>query len=260
MIDTWDPGQYLTYADERARPFVDLLARVEHADPRLVVDLGAGPGNLTVSLAARWPGAQVVGVDDSPSMVAAARRDHGGPVRFEQADLRDWTPPAPVDVLVSNATLHWVPEHLRLLPTLLGSLAPGGVLAVQVPGDFEAPLHVIRRELAATAPYAAHLTDLPNPRSHNPQDYLHALAPIAETVDAWETTYLHVLSGPDPVFEWTTGTGARPTLAALPPDLRESFAAQFAQRLRAAYPPESYGTVLPFRRVFVVARKAPAKM
>ena len=130
--------------------------------------------------------------------------------------------------------------------------------------------HVGRRRLdvllpggltgAAPARHTAHLTDLPNPRSHNPQDYLHALAPIAETVDAWETTYLHVLSGPDPVFEWTTGTGARPTLAALPPDLRESFAAQFAQRLRAAYPPESYGTVLPFRRVFVVARKAPAKM
>lgn len=253
----WDPDRYLRYADERARPFLDLMSRVDHPSPALVVDLGCGPGNLTALLARRWPGAQVIGVDSSTSMIAAARREHGRSVRFDQADLRDWAPPGPVDVLVSNATLHWVPDHRERLSGLLDALGPGGYLAVQVPGDFAAPLHRIRVELAATAPYAAYLSDLPQPGSHDPADYLAALTAPGVTVDAWETTYLHVLPGVDPVLDWVSGTSARPTLQALPSHLRRRFEAELARRLRAAYPRGPHGTVLPFRRVFVVARRGP---
>ncbi|MCR6030297.1 trans-aconitate 2-methyltransferase [Nocardioides sp. zg-579] len=251
----WDPDRYLAYADERGRPFLDLLARVGATDPRTVVDLGCGPGNLTALLRERWPAADVHGLDASPEMVARAR-ERGDGVRYDVGDLRAWRPDAPVDVLVSNATLQWLPEHLDLLPRLLDQVADGGWLAFQVPGNFEGPSHTLRRELAAEEPYAAHTRGVAVPDSHDPATYLDLLAGLGCEVDAWETTYLHVLRGPDPVFAWVSGTGARPTLQALPDDLRERFEEEFKARLRAAYPPGPRGVVLPFRRVFVVARKA----
>jgi trans-aconitate 2-methyltransferase len=252
MSHTWDPDRYLAYADERGRPFVDLVARIEADRPRLVVDLGCGLGNLTGLLARRWPGAEVVGVDSSPEMVAAAEGIQG--VRLEVGDLRTWAPPRPVDVLVSNATLQWVPGHLDVLPTLVGHLASGGWLALQVPGNFAEPSHTIRHELARDPRFADHLAGVASPDAFGPDIYLEALGSLGCEVDAWETTYLHVLTGDDPVFAWATGTGARPTLQALPDDLRAEFADEFRRRLREAYPPRPDGTVvLPFRRVFAVA-------
>lgn len=251
----WDPDRYLTYADERGRPFVDLVARVGTTAPATVVDLGCGPGNLTRLLAERWPDADVAGVDSSAEMIAAARAG-GGAARFDVADLRTWAASGRrVDVLVSNATLQWVPGHLDLLADLVASVVPGGWLAFQVPGNFGEPSHTIRAELAAEAPYAEHVADVDHPSSHDPAAYLDALTALGCTADVWETTYLHVLSGPDPVFTWVSATGARPTLQALPDDVRPAFEAEFRRRLAAAYPVRADGTVvLPFRRVFAVAR------
>ena len=255
MTHRWDPERYLAYAGERGRPFVELVARIDAGRPRTVVDLGCGPGTLTALLAERWPEAVVTGLDASPEMVAAARERADG-IAYEVADLRAWVdePGEPVDVLVSNATLQWVPGHLDLLPALVARVRPGGWLAFQVPGNFEEPSHTIRRELADEAPYAAHTRDLATPASHDPATYLSALAALGCTVDAWETTYLHVLTGEDPVFTWVSGTGARPTLQALPDELRAAYETELKRRLRAAYPPAPYGVVLPFRRIFVVAR------
>ena len=255
MTHTWDPDRYLTFADERGRPFVELVARIGAAAPRTVVDLGCGPGNLTALLADRWPDASVVGLDSSPEMIEKARSVDER-ISFDVADLRDWAPAAPVDVLISNATLQWVPGHLELLPRLVSSVAPGGWLAFQVPGNFDEPSHTIRAELASEEPFAAHTDGVAVPSSHDPAVYLDALAGLGCRVDAWETTYLHVLTGPDPVFTWVSGTGARPTLQALPDDLRPAFEAEFKRRLAAAYPEHEYGVVLPFRRIFVVAEVA----
>lgn len=252
---SWDPERYLTYADERGRPFVDLLARVGADDPGAVVDLGCGPGNLTALLARRWPGARVRGLDSSEAMVARARSDVRE-VDFELADLREWAAGDDrVDVLVSNATLQWVPGHLELLPALVDHVRPGGWFALQVPGNFDQPSHTLRDGLAAEEPYAAHLREVAVPSSHDPVDYLRALQGAGCDVDAWETTYLHVLTGEDPVFTWVSGTGARPTLEALPADLRPGFEETLRRRLRAAYPDDGRGVVLPFRRVFAVGRK-----
>jgi trans-aconitate 2-methyltransferase len=254
VTHTWDPDRYLTYADERGRPFLDLVGRVAAHRPDLVVDLGCGPGNLTALLARRWPQAEVLGVDASPEMVAAAQGVTGP--RFEVGDLRTWAPPRPVDVLVSNATLQWVPGHLELLPALVGHLAPGGWFALQVPGNVAEPSHAIRHELARDPRFASHLEGVASPDAFGPEVYLEALTGLGCQVDAWETTYLHVLTGDDPVFAWATGTGARPTLQALPDGLREEFSEEFRRRLREAYPARPDGTVvLPFRRVFAVAHR-----
>jgi len=289
---SWDPERYLTFADERGRPFVDLIAQIDaaaHATVvNTVVDLGCGPGNLTHLLTERWPQARVTGLDSSPEMIAAARRDLArrdlarrdlarpdlarpddvrrdgvGSLSFGVADLREWRPDAPVDVLVSNATLQWVDGHLELLPRLVEAVAPGGWLAFQVPGNFAEPSHEIRRVLADEAPYVAHTRSLATPASHDPAVYLEALAALGCAVDAWETIYLHVLStraDPDPVFTWVSGTGARPTLQALEAasaGLRGEFEKELKARLRTAYPASDRGRVLlPFRRIFVVAQVA----
>ena len=254
MPHSWDPDRYLTFADERGRPFLELVARIDADAPHRVVDLGCGTGNLTVLLARRWPQAQVIGIDSSVEMISAAPVGEG--VEFAVGDISGWTPDEPVDVLVANAALQWVPGHLDLLPRLVEQVLPGGWLAFQVPGNFDEPSHTIRRELAAEAPYAEHTADVAVPSAHDAATYLHNLRGIGCEVDAWETTYLHVLRGEDPVFTWVSGTGARPTLQALPDDLRPGFEEEYKRRLREAYPERDGAVVLPFRRAFVVARVA----
>jgi len=255
-LAVWNPETYLQFADERGRPFADLLARVGAVAPSRVVDLGCGPGQLTATLGTRWPTAYVQGVDSSPEMIARAAEHATDRVGFGVQDLRDWRPETPVDVIVSNATLQWVPEHRELLPGLVGALAPGGWLAFQVPGNFEEPNHRLLWELAQDPRFVEHTAGVERPASVGPADYLADLSGLGCTVDAWETTYLHVLDGPDPVFRWISGTGARPIRQALPAALRVEFETEYRVRLDAAYPAQPYGTVLPFRRIFVVAQRA----
>lgn len=253
-MTSWDPVTYLRFSDERSRPFFDLLARIEASAPTMVVDLGCGPGQLTARLADRWPEATVLGVDSSPEMITKAREHTSDRVRFLLADLRRWHPVAPVDVLISNATLHWVPHHRSLLPAFLNSLAEGGWLAFQLPGNFNEPSHTLLRELASEARFAPATRSVDWPAAAEPVDYLSDLAALGCRVDAWETTYLHILSGSDPVFDWISGTGARPVLEALDDDQRAAFVSEYKALLRKAYPAQTYGTVFPFRRIFVVGQ------
>ncbi len=256
----WDPEQYLRFADERGRPFRDLLGRVGAPSAGSVVDLGCGPGTLTRLLADRWPAARIEAVDNSDDMVQRARvelADLGPHAGVTLADLRDWSPSGPVDVVVSNATLQWVPRHLPLLDRFAGWLAPGGWLAVQVPGNFGEASHTLLAEVAARPRWRSRLAGVPRPAVEEPGTYLARLAGLGLTVDAWETTYLQVLPGEDAVLEWMRGTGLRPVLSALAdPVEREAFEAEYGQLLRGAYPRQPFGTVLPFRRIFVVAHRA----
>jgi trans-aconitate 2-methyltransferase len=266
----WDPGQYRRYAEERSRPFADLLARVRAESPRLVLDLGCGSGELTATLASRWPDAEVRGVDSSAEMISAARAlvapgaaaspcapaadGLGRRLSFTLADAATWQPGQPADVIISNAVLQWIPDHLRVLARWAGLLSAGGWLAIQVPANFDQPSHVILRELASSRTWSEQLAGVRlNRQAAEPTEYLDVLARAGCAVDAWETTYLHVLHGGDPVLDWYRGTGLRPVLAALPPGPAAAFSAEYGARLRQAYPAGPYGTVLPFRRVFAVA-------
>ena len=249
----WDPHVYLRHADDRSRPFVDLLARVP-GEPRSIIDLGCGPGHLTDVLRARWPDATVHGVDSSPEMIEAARARSDG-ASYEQADVATWTPPQEVDLIISNALFQWVPDRARVVRRLTDSVLPGGVFALQVPDNADAPSHGLLRELAAREPYARHTAGVQRVPPGPPEQYLELFAELGWVVDAWSTTYLHVLPGDDPVWSWVSGTGARPVLQALPADLRDRFVTEYQAALREAYPRRSYGTVLPFRRTFAVAQR-----
>ena len=253
----WDPAAYRRFGAERARPFFDLVAQIQAKSPRTVVDLGCGPGELTVALAERWPHARVTGVDSSPEMIERATA-LGADVDFRVGDLRDWRPGPDTDVLVTNAALQWVPGHADLLERWVRELPARAWLAMQVPGNFGAPSHRALREVARDERYAGRLPMLLRVAPVlDPVEYAARLTALGATVDAWETTYVHLLPtcrDEHPVLRWMDGTALRPVRAALDPAEFRAFCAALEERLASAYP-ESHGVVpYPFRRIFVVAR------
>jgi len=258
--DTWDAQTYDRYTDERSRPFFDLLARVGATDPAEVVDLGCGTGSGLAEMARRWPAAQLVGVDSSADMLAGVREElpASAGVTLIEAEAQTWVPETEIDVLVSNALLQWIPRHGDLLSRMAGWLAPRGWLAIQVPGNFDAPSHTLLRNLADSPQWTDRLAGVLRGADSvfDAADYFQILAGAGLSVDAWETTYLHVLSGPNPVLRWTSGTALRPVLAALSDADGTEFSAQYADLLRGAYPADRAGRVLfPFRRIFAVAHR-----
>lgn len=253
----WDPQTYLKHADERGRPFVELLARVPVTAPARVLDLGCGAGNLSAVIRDRWPGAEVLGVDSSAEMIAHAREvDPDG--QYEVADVATWTPDGPYDVIVSNAMFQWLPDAFEVITRLLDSVQDGGALAVQVPDNQEAPSHRLMREVAARPEFAEHTSDVRRFSRTDAASYLELFAGLGWIADVWTTEYLHVLPGDDAVWGWVSGTGARPYVQALPEELRQDFVEQYQAELRAAYPQRPWGTVLPFARTFAVATR-PAR-
>ena len=286
VTTSWDPDQYLKFEAERARAFHDLVAQVADRSPARVVDLGCGPGQLTATLARRWPAARVTGVDSNLDMLDAARpwaekAEYAGRLEFVHGGIEDWRPPVPVDLIISNAALHWVPSHVDLLPVWVReALAPGGALAFQVPAASGSAARAAIRSVASAPRWSGRLGDgsgsqrgvrraEPEPPSATivrgpvsergpvlaPEEYLDLLARAGCRVNAWETTYQHVLPGGDAVLEWFSGSGLRPYLDALAsdPEALAEFRGEVAAALREAFPPRPYGTVLPFRRIFVVA-------
>lgn len=253
---TWNPETYLRFADHRTRPGAELLGRVPLAKPRFVVDLGCGPGNSTALLDARWPGVRIVGVDRSPDMLARARA-RGLDVEWVEADAAAFRPDAPPDLIFANALFQWLPDHAALFPRLMTELAPGGVLAIQMPCNFNAPSHVLLAETAQEHPWAGRVADQVRLQPvAGPAAYYEILSPLSAAIDVWTTEYLQVLHGPDAVLEWVRGTALTPFLARLEDGEREAFLAAYRARLRAAYPPGADDTVLfPFRRIFLVAQR-----
>jgi trans-aconitate 2-methyltransferase len=254
----WDPTTYLRYGDERARPFGELLSRISADAPAEVVDLGCGPGTLTMHLPERWPAARVVGLDSSEEMIRSARA-LGSTIAFEVADVRDWHPSAAVGVVLANAVLQWVPGHDELLRRWATELTPGAVLAFQVPGNFDAPSHRAIRAVADRPRWQSALAGVLRGTESvlEPTAYVQLLSTAGASVDAWETTYLHQLpvAGPDhPVLSWVEGTALRPVRAALGDADWAAYRAELSAELTRAYPVHNGLAYFPFRRIFVVAR------
>jgi trans-aconitate 2-methyltransferase len=253
---SWSPQQYGSFEQERTRPVRDLVNAIEAAVVTRAVDIGCGPGNSTEVLAARYPGAEVTGLDSSPDMIGAARKRLPA-LRFDLAGIEDWDDPGPYDVILANAVLQWVPNHEMLMPRLLSKIAPGGSLAVQMPDNLEEPAHRLMRQVAAAVPWAEKLAGASGARAprRGAEWYYSLLRPHASRVDVWRTTYHHVLpGGTNAVVEWFKGSGLRPFLAPLDAAETESFLNDYRTELAGAYPPLPDGTVLlPFPRLFIVA-------
>ncbi|EMN1926190.1 trans-aconitate 2-methyltransferase [Burkholderia ambifaria] len=251
--------QYVRFEDERTRPVRDLLAAVPDMPIRTAIDVGCGPGNSTEALIARAPDATVRGIDASPDMIAAARKRLPA-LRFDLADVSTWSDPGGYDLILSNAVLQWVPAHATLFPSLVGWLAPGGHLAVQMPDNLDEPAHRLMREVAAAGPWADKLKDAARTERFDARYYYTLLSPMCSRVDVWRTTYYHPLSGgTDAVVEWFKGSALRPFLAALDDDSeRDAFIARYRDALAGpdGYPVLDDGTVLlPFPRLFIVATR-----
>lgn len=254
---SWDPDTYALYRRYRERPALDLLTAIpSDLAPREIWDLGCGPGEQAALLAARHPQARVRGLDSSPEMLARAK---ALPARVEWilGDIDAFSPDAPADLIFTNAALQWVGDHARLIPRLAESLAPGGVLAVQIPVVDGLGWRASLREIAADGPWARRLTEVEGVRAANPpEDYYAWLAPSCPDIDIWTTTYLHALHGQDPIVDWTMGTSLRPYLDALPDDEKTRFLDAWRARLARDYPRRADGvTLFPFSRLFIVARR-----
>jgi trans-aconitate 2-methyltransferase len=260
MQTHWNPASYLAFDDHRTRPAIDLLSRINFSAPRSVIDLGCGPGNSTRLLRDRWPDADVTGVDSSVEMLEQARRSEVSGTRritWEQRPIERWAPATPPDVIFSNAALHWVDDHERRFPQLVGLLAQGGVLAVQMPHrDGRQAFARALQDIALEGPWRDRFRDFTSRPSATPGEYHDWLAPHVDAIDIWTTEYLHVLTGEDPVWRWTSTTAQRPYVERLDLGERDAFGDAYRHRLRECYPRRDDGTtLLPFLRLFIVARR-----
>ena len=253
----WNPGQYLRFGNERLQPVIDLIGRIPLETPGIIYDLGCGTGSGTVILKERWPGAQVTGVDSSESMLERTRSLEAD-VSWQHSDLNAWEPSAPADLIFSNAVFHWLDDHHTLFPRLMAMLAPGGILAVQMPQNWRAPTHRLIAETVRGGPWRGllepHLRQYPVLEG---QEYYGLLSGQASSIDMWETIYYHILEGQDPVVEWTKGSILRPLLDLLEEPEAETFLKRYRSQIAKAYPQQPDGkTVLPFRRLFFMATKS----
>ena len=254
MMTTWNPAQYLRFADERTQPSLDLVARLQISSPQTIIDIGCGPGNSTRVLHNRWPDARVCGLDSSPAMIEAARAS-SPELNWQLADAATWKAQTPFDLVFSNATLQWLPRHEVLIPHLFKQVARGGALAVQMPAHYASTLHHETLEVAADARWNARTQGArASLTNHSPSFYYDLLQPLAARLELWETEYIHVLSGPQAIVDWFRATGLRPYLEVLTETERADFEAALLEKYRAKYPQQSDGRILfPFRRLFFIA-------
>ncbi|MBP2847327.1 trans-aconitate 2-methyltransferase [Dickeya oryzae] len=256
-MQDWNPELYLRFANERTRPALELLSRISHPHPTRVTDLGCGPGNSTELLHQAWPQAHVTGVDNSAAMLQQAQQRLPG-CTFQQADIADWQPDTPQDVIYANASLQWLTDHERLLSALVAHLAPGGVLAVQMPDTLSQPTHQLMRSIAAEGPWKDRFGDIDQIRHSllSPGQYYDVLVSHGCDVDIWQTTYYHIMGGAQAIIEWLKGTGLRPFLAPLNAQEQQDFLQRYQSGLQAAYPTQADGnSLLIYPRLFMVATR-----
>jgi trans-aconitate 2-methyltransferase len=259
----WDANLYLKFADARMRPALDLMGRLDPANAarpgHAIYDLGCGAGNISRILAERFPGAPVVGIDSSEQMLEKARSQTADArVSFAKGDLAHFKPAVPPSILYSNAAYQWLPGHIDMFPGLLKLLPSGGQLAIQMPRNHEAPSHALMHEAAKAGPWRDKLAGIGGiARVEEPARYFDVLKPLSSDLEVWETVYQQVLSGKDPVAQYTSSTGLRPFLEALAEPERTQFYETYAKLIAKAYPTRPDGiTLFPFRRLFIVARRA----
>jgi trans-aconitate 2-methyltransferase len=253
----WNPALYMRFEHARTRAARDLLAQVPNFEPNRIVDLGCGPGNTTELLAAAFPHAAIVGLDNSNNMLAVART-RVATAQFIEQDIETWHPEYKVDLIFANASLQFVPNHHELMVRLVSFLREDGWLAVQMPNNVQELSHALMRMVAADGPWAKTLVPIAKTRAviGGFDLYYQWLATCCSKIDIWQTTYVHPLGSPDDIVAWFEGSGLRPFLEPLSARERDGFLTRYREELSAAYPRQPNGEILlQYPRLFFVVRK-----
>jgi trans-aconitate 2-methyltransferase len=256
-VRAWDPEQYLQFEHERTQPSIDLVARIPLEDPKTIIDIGCGPGNSTQVLCKRWPHADIVGLDKSERMIERARLDHPEQT-WIVGDASTLDTDRKYDIVFSNAAIHWIPDHHRLLPRLFHMVRKDGILAIQVPANHESPLYKIILHVARDRKWSSFTSACDDLVTyHNAEYYYHELVSLTKNTALWETTYYHILESHQDLVAWYKSTAMKPILESLPTDeQRGEFEREVLAECREQYPPQSDGRILyPFKRLFFTARK-----
>jgi trans-aconitate 2-methyltransferase len=256
-MTSWNPTLYLRFENERTQAARDLLHRVPYDRPSRVIDLGCGPGNSTVLLRRRWPEAEIIGLDNSESMLEEARKTYPK-IAWQRGDIGQWEEAGAFDIVFANASLQWIPDHEHLIPRLVRSLRAGGYLAAQLPAIYNQLGVRIIRELAERSEWRAHgLHQIEGYGMDQPERYYDYLSRAGAIPQLWETLYFHVMDSPDEAVEWYRSTGLRPYLALLPAQEDQTrFLEQLARQFAGVLSRQTDGRVLfPFRRFFLLAQK-----
>ena len=254
----WQPEQYDSFSNERSAPISELLHAIPQHNYKKIYDLGCGTGAAISQLQERWPEAEIIGIDSDAEMLTTAKLNHPE-ITFKQCDILTWVESTSVteDTLIfSNAALHWLDNHQTLFPKLLALVENNGCLAVQMPNNWQEPSHVEMIKLAKSEPYKSQLLSLirENP-VHSEAEYIQLLLPITNYLRVWEVTYVHKLSGTDPVLNWLKGSSLKYYLDGLSSELHHDFLKQLAETLAKSYEKDAdTNTNFPFRRIFIVAQ------
>lgn len=254
-MPTWDANLYLKFAKERSQPSLDLISRINLADPRRIIDLGCGPGNSTAMLRQHWADSDITGLDSSAEMIDAAIKAYPAE-KWILANAASWIADKPFDLVFSNAALQWLPNHESLFPHLISQVTFGGALAIQLPAHYQSPLNQITLEVSRNRSWSEQM-ELPRNAltEKTPSFYYEVLQPLSTMLEIWETEYYHILDSPEGILEWFRGTGLRPFLEALQTEeQKNNFEQMLLDGITLAYPRQKDGRVLfPFRRLFIVA-------
>ena len=252
----WNPKQYNKYAEERARPAKDLIAQISLENPKVIYDLGCGPGSVTNALQEKWPGAKLTGIDNSEQMLEKAKSTYPT-IKWEQASISDWKPDEAADLIFSNAALHWIPDHPAVIKSVFESLNSGGVFAMQVPNNFKLPSHQSLYELASLGEWKDSLESaIPHEPILSREAYYQLLTSYADEINIWQTEYMHVLEGETPVLDWVKGSALTAFLPRLSQERQALFLSAYQDKLAQVYPKQANGkTLLTYRRLFIIARK-----
>jgi trans-aconitate 2-methyltransferase len=251
----WNPDAYMKFGSERTRPSVDLVGRIGLAEPASIVDIGCGPGNSTQVLRDRWPKARIIGLDNSPQMIEKARTTYPKE-EWVLADAATWSSEAKFDLVFSNATLQWIPDHGTLVGRFFDQVSKGGALAVQVPANSGSPLHRALLGVSRSPEWREATAGCGELITYRDADfYYDRLSALSGRVDIWETTYFHVMESRRDLVEWYASTGLRPYLEKLAGDPeRAAFKKQILEECESGYPLRRDGRVLfPFKRLFFIA-------
>jgi len=253
----WNPELYLKFDKERIQPSIDLVSRIDFDNPAKIIDIGCGPGNSTQILSQRWPECKITGIDNSLAMIAKAKLDFPDQ-KWELLDAGKDEILGKFDIVFSNATIQWIPNHFELLKKFKSILSDSGIIAIQLPLFFDMPLgqSIVRiskeKRWSAVTESANHLFTI-----HNHSEYYDFLSELFNSVEIWESDYIHIMDSHHSILEMIKSSGLRPYTDKLENDIdKRDFEEKVLTDIKKDYPIQKNDKILfPFKRLFFIAKK-----